>query len=94
MRVDLRKVTCALTPPSHSKTHIQTHIHRVKGEHTIEEYTGAHASRHAHPRPGGRVASQAQFVRMEKRHIVYSSQHPPPSKGVREILFLKARPFG
>ncbi len=58
-------------------------------KHTTGEYTGAHASRHTHPPPRGRVTTQAQFVRMEKRHIMYSSQHPPPPKGVWEILFVR-----
>jgi hypothetical protein len=85
----------ALSPlPNHSETHIQTHILKAKGEHTAEKYTGAHASRHTHPRPRGRVTTQVQFVRMERKHIMYSSQHPPTPKGGVGNLICKARPFG
>ncbi len=94
-RVRIKERSHALSPlPCHSETHIQTHIQRAKGEHTTGEYTGAHASRHTHPRPWGRVATQAQFIRMERRHVMYSSQHPPTLKrGVGNII-CKARPFG
>jgi hypothetical protein len=90
-RARINKRSHALSPlPSHSETHIQ----RARGEHTMEKYTGAHASRHTHPRPKGRVATQAQFVRMERRHIMYNSQHPPTTKrGVGNII-CRARPFG
>ncbi len=94
MSEDLRKVTCALTPAQSFKdTHSNTRSQGEK-EHAIGKYTGAHASRHTHPRPGGTVASQAQFVRMERRHIMYSSQQPPtPKRGVGNII-CKACPFG
>jgi hypothetical protein len=94
-RVRINERSHALSPlPSHSEAHIQTLIQRAKGEHTTGKYTGAHASRHAHSRPRGRVATQAQFIRMERRHIIYSSQHPPTTKrGVGNII-CKAHPFG
>jgi hypothetical protein len=72
-----RKVACAPSPPIHSRTHTQ----RAKEEHTTGEHTGTYASRHTLPRPRGRRATQAQFVRMEGKCIIYSSQHPPPPKG-------------
>ncbi len=94
-RVRIKERSHALSPlPCHSETHIQTHIQRAKGEHTTGEYTGAQASRHTHPRPRGSVATQAQFIRMERRHIMHSSQHPPtPKRGVGNII-CRAHPFG
>ncbi len=72
---------------------IQKHTFKGRKENTPQGNTQAHTPAGTHtPGQWGRRATQAQFVRMERKYIIYSSQHPPPTtkKGCGKYYLLGA----